>query len=65
MIFGNHVTENERLRSLVDIFSQQTGLQRTQVEKEVMQLIKQLLDGRLIVIQDQSETPNVEFKRQN
>jgi hypothetical protein len=47
----------------VEIFAQQTGLQRNQVEKEVMQLVKQLSDGGLIVIPNQPEVPNVEFKK--
>ena len=50
---------------LVDLFSQQTGLQRTQVEKEVMQLLKQLHEGGLLVIPDQPDAPNVEFKKSN
>ena len=58
-VFEPEVTE------LVELFSQQTGLQRSQVEKEVMQLIKQLHDGGLIVLANQTETPNVEFKKQN
>ena len=54
-----------KVTELVDLFAQQTGLQRNQVEKEVMQLIKQLHDGGLLVISNQTETPNVEFKKQN
>ncbi len=50
-----------KITELVDIFSQKTGLQRAQVEKEVLQLINQLRDGGLIVIQ-QNNTTNVEFK---
>ena len=33
---------NRKVTELVELFAQQTGLQRTQVEKEVMQLLKQL-----------------------
>ena len=35
----------------------------SQVEKEVLQLIKQFHDGGLLVIPDQNATPNVEFKK--
>jgi len=45
------------------MFAQQTGLQRNQVEKEVMQLLQQLREGGLIAIQNQSDTPNVQFKK--
>jgi hypothetical protein len=48
---------------LVEVFAQQTGLQRKQVEKEVMQLLQQLRDGGLISIAGQPDTPNVEFKK--
>jgi len=41
------------------------GLQRTQVEKEVMQLLKQLHEGGLLVIPNQNDSPNVEFKKSN
>ena len=54
---------NRKVTELVELFAQQTGLQRTQVEKEVMQLLKQLHEGGLLVIQNQSDTPNVEFKK--
>ncbi|GIT56064.1 MAG: hypothetical protein Ct9H300mP17_12230 [Candidatus Nitrosopelagicus sp.] len=47
------------------MFAQQTGLQRTQVEKEVMQLLKQLHEGGLLVIPNQNDAPNVEFKKSN
>ena len=56
---------NRKVTELVDLFAQQTGLQRTQVEKEVMQLLKQLHEGGLLVIQNQSNAPNVEFKKSN
>jgi len=55
--------EKRKITEHVDIFAQQTGLKRTQVEKEVMQLLKQLNEGGLIVIPNQPEAPNVEFKR--
>ena len=54
-----------KVTELVDIFAQQTGLQRTQVEKEVMQLLKQLHEGGLLVIPNQNDAPNVEFKKSN
>ena len=56
---------NRKVTELVELFAQQTGLQRTQVEKEVMQLLKQLHEGGLLVIQNQSNAPNVEFKKSN
>lgn len=62
--FWKSCNGKRKITELVDVFAQQTGLQRTQVEKEVIQLLKQLLDGGLIVISNQSETPNVEFKKQ-
>ena len=63
--FWKSCNGKRKVTELVDLFAQQTGLQRNQVEKEVMQLIKQLHDGGLLVISDQTETPNVEFKKQN
>ena len=52
-----------KITELVDLFAKQTGLQRNQVEKEVLQLVNQLRDGGLIIIPNQPETPNVEFKK--
>jgi len=63
--FWKSCNGKRKVTELVELFAQQTGLQRNQVEKEVMQLIKQLHDGGLLVISDQTETPNVEFKKQN
>jgi len=54
-----------KITELVNLFAQQTGLQRSQVEKEVLQLIKQFHEGGLLVIPDQNATPNVEFKKSN
>ena len=54
---------SRKVTELVDSFAQQTGLQRNQVEKEVMQLIKQLHDGGLLAIPT-PESPNVDFKKQ-
>ncbi len=51
-----------KLTDLVDVFAKQTGLQRSQVEKEVTQLIQQLRDGGLVAISDQPEVPNVYFR---
>lgn len=50
-----------KVTELVELFAQRTGLQRSQVEKEVMQLIQQLRDGGLVVVPSQPEAPNVEF----
>ncbi len=52
-----------KVTDLVEVFAKQTGLQRNQVEKEVMQLLQQLRDGGLIAIAGQPDTPNVEFKK--
>ncbi|PJB98601.1 MAG: metal-sulfur cluster biosynthesis protein, partial [Nitrosopumilales archaeon CG_4_9_14_0_8_um_filter_34_10] len=54
---------HRKVTELVEIFAQQTGLQRNQVEKEVMQLLQQLREGGLIAIAGQPDTPNVEFKK--
>ena len=61
--FWKSCNGKRKITELVDIFAQQTGLQRNQVEKEVLQLINQLRDGGLIVIPNQPEVPNVEFKK--
>jgi len=51
-----------KITELVDAFSQQLGLQRGQMEKEVLQLIQQLRDGGLITIKE-PEVSNVQFKK--
>ena len=61
--FWKSCNGQRKVTDLVEIFAQQTGLQRNQVEKEVMQLLQQLRDGGLIAIAGQSDTPNVEFKK--
>ena len=63
--FWKSCNGQRKVTELVDIFAQQTGLQRTQVEKEVMQLLKQLHEGGLLVIPNQNNAPNVEFKKSN
>ena len=63
--FWKSCNGKRKVTELVDIFAQQTGLQRTQVEKEVMQLLKQLHEGGLLVIPNQNNAPNVEFKKSN
>ena len=63
--FWKSCNGQRKVTELVEIFAQQTGLQRTQVEKEVMQLLKQLHEGGLLVIPDQKEVPNVNFKKSN
>ena len=63
--FWRSCNGKRKVTELVDLFAQQTGLQRTQVEKEVMQLLKQLHEGCLLVIPNQNDAPNVEFKKSN
>jgi metal-sulfur cluster biosynthetic enzyme len=63
--FWRSCNGKKKITELVELFAQQTGLQRSQVEKEVMQLLKQLHEGGLIVITDQNEAPNVDFKKSN
>ena len=63
--FWKSCNGQRKVTELVDLFAQQTGLQRTQVEKEVMQLLKQLHEGGLLVIPNETDTPNVEFKKSN
>ena len=61
--FWKSCNGQRKVTDLVEIFAQQTGLQRNQVEKEVMQLLQQLRDGGLIAIAGPPDTPNVEFKK--
>jgi len=61
LIFWQTCNGKRKVTDLVDKFAEKTGLQRSQVEKEVIQLIQQLRDGGLIVI-PQAESPNVDFK---
>ena len=63
--FWRSCNGKRKVTELVDLFAQQTGLQRSQVEKEVMQLLRQLNEGGLLVITNQNETPNVDFKKSN
>ena len=63
--FWKSCNGQRKVAELVDLFAQQTGLQRNQVEKEVMQLLKQLHEGGLLVIPNQNDAPNVEFKKSN
>jgi len=51
-----------KVTELVEAFAQKLGLQRGQVEKEVIQLVQQLRDGGLLVVNSQEE-PNVDFKK--
>ena len=51
-----------KITELVDVFAQKMGLQRGQVEKEVLQLIQQLRDGGLLIIKE-PEVSNVQFKK--
>jgi len=63
--FWQSCNGKRKVTDLVENFAQKTGLQRSQVEKEVMQLLKQLHEGGLIVITDQNDAPNVDFKKSN
>jgi metal-sulfur cluster biosynthetic enzyme len=63
--FWKSCNGQRKVTELVDVFAKQTGLQRTQVEKEVMQLLKQLHEGGLLIIPNQNDAPNVEFKKSN
>jgi metal-sulfur cluster biosynthetic enzyme len=60
--FWKSCNGKRKITELVDIFAQKTGLQRSQIEKEVIQLIGQLRDGGLIIIPTQ-EAPNVQFRK--
>jgi metal-sulfur cluster biosynthetic enzyme len=60
--FWRSCNGKRKITELVEIFAQKTGLQRSQVEKEVLQLLSQLRDGGLIVIPT-PEAPNVQFKK--
>jgi len=61
--FWKSCNGQRKVTELVEVFAQQTGLQRNQVEKEVMQLLQQLREGGLIAIAGQPDIPNVEFKK--
>jgi metal-sulfur cluster biosynthetic enzyme len=63
--FWKSCNGKRKVTELVELFAQQTGLQRTQVEKEVIQLLKQLHEGGLLIIPNQNDAPNVEFKKLN
>ena len=53
--FWKSCNGQRKITDLVMVFAQQTGLQRNQVEKEVMQLLQQLRDGGLIVFAEQQQ----------
>jgi metal-sulfur cluster biosynthetic enzyme len=52
--FWKSCNGQRKVTDLVQVFAEQTGLQRKQVEKEVMQLLQQLRDGGLIVLNETS-----------
>ncbi|MBI5146883.1 MAG: DUF59 domain-containing protein [Thaumarchaeota archaeon] len=60
--FWKSCNGKRKITELVDVFAQTTGLQRSQIEKEVIQLISQLRDGGLIII-PAPDSPNVEFRK--
>ncbi len=61
--FWKSCNGQRKITDLVNIFAQQTGLQRNQVEREVTQLVQQLREGGLLVIPQKSDEPNVDFKK--
>ena len=60
--FWRSCNGKRKVTELVETFAQNTGLQRTQVEKEVIGLIQQLHDAGLLLIPNQESGPNVDFK---
>jgi len=60
--FWRSCNGKRKVTELVETFAQNTGLQRTQVEKEVIGLIQQLHDSGLLIIPNQESGPNVDFK---
>jgi len=60
--FWRSCNGKRKVTELVETFAQNTGLQRTQVEKEVIGLIQQLHDAGLLTIPNQESGPNVDFK---
>jgi transcription initiation factor TFIIIB Brf1 subunit/transcription initiation factor TFIIB len=54
MVLWKSCNGQRKVTDLVQVFAEQTGLQRKQVEKEVMQLLQQLRDGGLIVLNEKS-----------
>ena len=48
--FWRSCNGQRKITELVGLFARQTGMQRGQVEKEVLQLVNQLRDGGLLVI---------------
>lgn len=79
--FWRSCNGQRKITELVGMFAQQTGMQRGQVEKEVLQLVNQLRDGGLLVVAgaaggaqqpqpvaaapNAASAPNVEFRRQS
>lgn len=61
--FWQSCNGQRKITELVELFAQKTGLQRNQVEKEVMQLLQQLREGGLIMIPGQQDSPNVQFNK--
>ena len=60
--FWRSCNGKRKVTELVETFAQNTGLQRTLVEKEVIGLIQQLHDAGLLIIPNQESGPNVDFK---
>ena len=60
--FWRSCNGKRKVTELVETFALNTGLQRTQVEKEVIGLIQQLHDSGLLIIPNQESGPNVDFK---
>lgn len=58
--FWKSCNGQKKITDLVEVFAQQTGMQRNQVEREVMQLVQQLRDGGLLVIPHTSHDPKTQ-----
>lgn len=60
--FWKSCNGSRKITELVKLFAESTGYERSQVEKEVMQLIEQLRGGGLINIPGAADVPNVDLK---
>ena len=60
--FWKSCNGKRKVTKLVELFAKSTGYERSQVEKEVVQLIEQLRGGGLVKIPGADDVPNVELK---